>query len=769
MRTTVVSWTFLLIATGCKGRGPASAGVEIVVEGSGGPNGNPLQPLTPGMTWTDGDVVVRVGETFRMGGRDLVRVASSALGATSETWLHRDADGLWLDGSAADGLLDTPVLLVPEPVRAGMQWEQRFRLEGDEVEVTGWIERDRDDPDLWWVNRQQDDRPPTRTPYREGLGPHTPLFVPFDPPVAPVLTEEPASLAASDLGEWVFVEAVALIEDGLGRGSMHVTEVLRDPNGLVGDTETTRLVGAEALPGGFPAVSGIVGEAVGRSPTIDDGYRVEEPPWGADADVFLRTEAGWRLHELVVPTPSRIRSPGEPGRLYDAHPDGTVDALAVEGSGVVRRRLGRVELGEGVHLRSAWVRPNGVLQAVTADASGPLTGGAFRLEVDGLPGGDVVPAIPYVRATRWDGDVEVCWTGEGQGSDWTLDGVAPAAVVATQPGCALLVRDWTTTTPGELGYEGGEVTGTVEGIGPFRVAVLDRQVFPPLGVGPWRAQPDGTVVDVDAQAIVRPGGRYGGHVRWPEGCVPDAVEGCWSVSNAVGGVSVVHHGPGGSTDLGIVTPGNTSPYVVPVGGLLLPVSGGQHAWVRADGTQQTLDWPVDAMPSTFDGTTVCRQPADADLVCQDVGTGEVLYTMPLGTMNVLGAHPLSDGTLFVWASGGPPVTLDRTTWTLTDDVVTGSLGQCVFGGELADGTIWAWRIHPQLGNADRQILRVHQGRVELASAPMSLDDREDLLNGTTCAVFADDDLVYWSQIQSSPTRRASVVRFAWETLDWQPL
>lgn len=757
----------LLFLVACKGDGLASSGVEIVNEGSGEPNTLPLHPLTRGQTWIYAGQTVRVGDTFLRDGRELVRVTVGAFAENQEVWLHRDEDGVWLDGGSADGLLETPIWVAPEPVRAGMHWEQRFRLGGDEVAVTGWVERDPEDPTRWVINRQQNDRDPTATPYTEGLGPHEPRFVPFDPPAVEPVPEEAVLQASLVQGEAPFIEAVAFTEDSTrATGGMLRTTVVYDPYGQLPPRAETQEVGLFAFPGELPLEADeLVERPTGPLPGPDDGYLRRTQPWTAGDGAFVWTGEDWIVRDRIAPTPSRVRLADGPTRWIDAHDGGTIDVVALEDGALVRRRLGRLALDEGRHLRSAWPRLDGVWEGIQVAGNDPLDGVAESFVLQGVPDtGPVVPLRPDVRVVRWDGDVEVCWTGDGEGADWLLDGAPPAKVVPTGRSCALLVRDWT-SAPLDVG-SGYELEGTIGGIGPFWLQGYAQATLP-VGFGRRVRQPDGTLVDVDGRTLPRPGGLTAGTIDWPERCIPDAVEGCWLVDTVANGVELTHVGADGEALVASIPAPNPNPATLPTGGLMLNAQYGtnERVWVRADGTQQTFTWePSGYVAESFDGSTLCFvRPGDVALECRDLATGQVLYSVDRAEFEMASAHPLADGRLLLWPYNGTARVLDRTTWTTTE--IPGAVDGVQVGGLLSDGTVWGWRPHPTVFG-DRQLVRVTD-QVEVASFPMSLEDRNAVVDGQSFSLFADDDLVYWVGGRTSPSVLSQVVRMPWDALTWE--
>ena len=133
---TLLAWT----PTACSSSG-TEAEVELVAEGSGPTNVEPLMPMRVGTRYiyeTDGRLT-----------NGVVAAAPSVDGHTGRrvewangevTW-WRHAGAGWELWGGNNGPLDEPVMVMPDTLRVGMQWESvgnRFEVRRRKTELTPW-------------------------------------------------------------------------------------------------------------------------------------------------------------------------------------------------------------------------------------------------------------------------------------------------------------------------------------------------------------------------------------------------------------------------------------------------------------------------------------------------------------------------------------------------------------------------------------------------------------------------------------------------------
>ncbi|RLB49850.1 MAG: hypothetical protein DRJ42_20155 [Deltaproteobacteria bacterium] len=181
MRRIYVVLAIALLAAcggdGNNGEGP-SGGRFIVQDGGSGPeNTDALLPLHSGSVFGPRNAVVRAPVEIvpgRVAHRYIAQPktlgTSPTAAAQAELWYERGGDGIWFAGSAKDGLLDSPILLVPSTVRLGMRWQTGSQDTERTYEV---IARDELDSELgatvFWTVEQQTEVPIYRI-YAEGWG-----------------------------------------------------------------------------------------------------------------------------------------------------------------------------------------------------------------------------------------------------------------------------------------------------------------------------------------------------------------------------------------------------------------------------------------------------------------------------------------------------------------------------------------------------------------------------------------------------------------------
>lgn len=780
---------------GSEKSGGGSSEVTFLDAGTGETNNQPLHPLKRGQTYgTYPWSLVRVGETFTVDGRTTVRVSTgdSITMTQSESWLHRDSQGLWLDGSGTDGLLETPVLVVPEPVRDGMRWQQKFSFKGDTVTLTGWVVRSKEDPELWYIGRQQNDRTPTGIEYREGVGPDSMLFMPWNPPVADTVPDAPL-FTGIESGPTVRIPyAVSFTEDYSRRltGSILSTSVTYDPY----YNEYRRqvdLLGMSAQFGSFPGFYGTPSEDPRLILPSADSYENDDPHWGHE---LVKTADGWALGGGLHHPASRITQVDnyagtrESTQWVIAHPSGTVDVQKVENGQIVRRRLGRVPMTSDQQLASAWLRADGSLEAAiiteqpNLDISSISNGSAQLISVPAPGTGALLPTIPWVVSTVWDADVEVCWNTSGAASNWKLDGESPAAVISTRPGCVLLVRDWNTDVPLDSWPE-SLVEGTVEDIGSFTLKPTRTQTDQWLW-GQWSIQGNRRINKETSQPQWRGTASLpSGSLDCPENGVFDRQAGCWfAEAQSWARFDLKYRDSSGTKTVGSFDGSIPSLIAVPVGGVVFDANdyGAYNKyWVQTNGTATHIEWNSwEFHGDSFDGKSACAHGNGSVFTCYDLSNGDALYAIPQQIDEV---HQLHDGQLLLWAGWGNSTAwvLDTSNWTATQ--IDGDLSRTHFGGLLSNGEIWGWRPDPDNSYYDRQMVVVRtDGKAQVASIPVSLERRNDfakwrlgkIIESTLIQRYqieADDDLVFWVRSQLTPSIHSVVIRVPWSSLSWQDL
>ena len=125
----------LLLLTGCgkcgsEDDGPTAAGVvEVLSDGEGEENAESLYPIRAGSIFPYRKAVVRAPIEFaagRVGYRYMAHrglgISTGPIDGKTESWLTTDDEGVWFHGSTDGGVLDSPILIVPESVKVGKRW-----------------------------------------------------------------------------------------------------------------------------------------------------------------------------------------------------------------------------------------------------------------------------------------------------------------------------------------------------------------------------------------------------------------------------------------------------------------------------------------------------------------------------------------------------------------------------------------------------------------------------------------------------------------------
>lgn len=166
---------------GCPGGGGGGDGdrvFDVEEEGTGDDSLEALYPLRSGQIFPLRDTVIRPPLevapgliAYRAISQPDTPTSSSIPDAQAELWLTSDDRGVWFEGSAADGRLDSPILLVPATVKLGMRWrtgaggvERTYEVVAREEAVTPL------GPTTLWTIEQQTS-PPIYRMYAEGWGP----------------------------------------------------------------------------------------------------------------------------------------------------------------------------------------------------------------------------------------------------------------------------------------------------------------------------------------------------------------------------------------------------------------------------------------------------------------------------------------------------------------------------------------------------------------------------------------------------------------------
>lgn len=238
---------FLGCGGGGGGPGPEEGELEILDEGTGDANVEPLFPLRSGTlsSYRRGTVRApvelpdgRIAHRYLNEARQLSM--TGPLDAASENWLAEGDEGVWFLGSTNGGMLDTPILLVPATVRVGMRWRTGSASTSREYEV---LRRDELINELGstvlWTIEQKTESPIYRL-YAEGWGlldvsesgpPNPMTWEPFEPiravsreprtaqSTGPTLTLRELTLEGSLPERWDSVRAIRLLD---GRTTINV-------------------------------------------------------------------------------------------------------------------------------------------------------------------------------------------------------------------------------------------------------------------------------------------------------------------------------------------------------------------------------------------------------------------------------------------------------------------------------------------------------------------------------------------------------------------
>ena len=821
--------------------------LKFTSEGSGATNVETLHPLKRGQTYgyvgeyVAGNqyTIARVGETFEREGRALVRITSGAADGSrytqQESWVHEDENGLWLDGSPEDGLLEEPLLMVPATVRDGMRWEQTFSFKGNTVTLVGLIEKgDQNEREgLWHVYRQQriegetEIKEPTRTPYVEGVGPWDMVFLPTNPPVTDVVeTPETFSNVVRRSGAPI-IEKVDIQESDAKSlsGFIDITEPTEDRSdpfqlvryldqfrySVANDLNTkTKLEVNEGTTYTNPETSAIYTVPLTHRKTMNKPFSCEFNFYCIEKDyddfAYLGGET-WQLLDRSALTKNIFHNADQPTKRQwtTAYGDGTVDLQRVEEGKVVNRRLGKFDVQESERLSSAWVRADGSLEGVIVTEEPvseirTISNGTADWVQTEMPEGQVLPHLPWVDFVRRGVDFEVCWNSDGASSNWTLDGFAPAAIIPTMPSCVLLVRNWSYQDLDFDNYQWAlpTIKGEIEGIGTF--TLKEPQAAPVYAYNrndvtdwssSWMKQEDGKIMAVEGDPVYwyRRGGIPAGTVEWSEYCEPDAKAGCW-YTEAIGGSE---YRLNFLSEIGPVEI-NTSRFSdftpVPAGGVVQYAEfmgdATKRNWFHPDGTVTPFTWTLSSdaiFGHSFDGVSACSRERNVTnnmvqndyIECRDIDTGTVRFQLKGYFTDV---YPLENNRLLLWPDYGEEdvYIVDRTSWTATK--VDGSLHNAHFGGELSDGTLWAWRPHPDDPYNDRQMIKIEKDNMVYAyDYPISIEKRKAFgstrftyissdTNYMKYTLKADDDLVYWTYTRFSPGIESMVIRVPWSKMVW---
>ncbi|MBL9038225.1 MAG: hypothetical protein JNG84_06925 [Archangium sp.] len=243
MRLRLLTLICVLFAAGCTP--PAGPRFEITDPGQGEPNTEALIPLSVGYRVgervVDGVVESKHGPLFRL----------AAAGALFFTLYLVDERGVFYAGSADDGVLDEPQLIIPATVRLGMTWTVRgageplhFAVSGRAVKSTRFGERA-----TWTITstNASDGGAPGSATYIEGRGAEETRAIVFDPPAPVAPSKKPLTLEEIPYTEQGYSTEPSMVRIGTGRALLLGTSEGSD-RGLCRFFDGTQVL-AETPPG----------------------------------------------------------------------------------------------------------------------------------------------------------------------------------------------------------------------------------------------------------------------------------------------------------------------------------------------------------------------------------------------------------------------------------------------------------------------------------------------------------------------------------------